>query len=99
MAFYDPDGDEQIYMKRYLITREQLHEVMAQEGDFPNWYGCMICLDVDDHGIPVYTLTSESTRPENAPDPAYVALMIDSLVKDFRMNRKQAEKYVESRMR
>ena len=99
VAFYDPDGDEQIYMKRYLITREQLHEVMAQEGDFPNWYGCMICLDVDDHGIPVYTLTSESTRPENAPDPAYVALMIDSLVKDFRMNRKQAEKYVESRMR
>lgn len=82
-------------MKLYLITRRQLHDVMAQEGQSPNWYGRLVCLDVDDRGIPVYTLTSETLRPENVPDSAYVNLIAGVLEKEFKLRKKQAKAYIE----
>ena len=99
VAFFDPtprDKDDRVYMKLYLITRRQLHDVMAQEGQSPNWYGRLLCLDVDDRGIPVYTLTSETLRPENAPDSAYVNLIAGVLEKEFKLKKTQVSRYIKN---
>lgn len=98
VAFFDPnpkDKDDRVYMKLYLITRRQLHDVMVQEGQSPNWYGRLVCLDVDDHGTPVYTLTSETRRPTNAPSSAYSNLITGILEKEFKLRKKQAKGYIE----
>ena len=97
-AFYDPSqrlGYESVYMKLYLITRGQLYDVMRQEGMSPNWYGRLVCLEVDSHGIPVYTLTSESRRPYNPPDPAYVELMRKVLEGEFRLGKREVKRYLD----
>lgn len=97
VAFFDPEAKgegEYVYMKLYLITRRQLHDVMAQEGKSPNWYGRLVCLEVDAWGIPVYTLTSESHRPENAPAPAYTELISSVLEKEFKLRKKQVSSYL-----
>lgn len=89
VAFYDPSQrgeNDVVYMKLYLITREQMHDVWQQEGMSPNWYGRLVCLDVDDNGIPVYTFTSESRRPPNAPAPAYIELMRKALEEEFKLD-------------
>jgi hypothetical protein len=96
VAFFDPtprDKDDRVYMKLYLITRRQLHDVMAQEGQSPNWYGRLVCLDVDVRGIPVYTFTSETRRPTNAPSSAYTDLIAGVLEKEFKLRKKQAKAY------
>jgi len=54
----------------------------------------MICLEVDEDGIPVYTLTSETRRPENAPSKAYSNLIINALKKEFRMGIRDSKGYV-----
>ena len=97
VAFFNPNPknkDERVYMKSYLITRRQLHDVMAQEGQSPNWYGRLVCLEVDNLGIPVYTLTSENRRPENAPSPAYIELIAKVLREEFKLEKKQIKGYL-----
>ena len=97
VAFFDPnpkDKDERVYMKRYLITRRQFHDVMAQEGKSASWYGRMVCLEVDNFGIPVYTLTSENLRPENTPSPAYIKLIAKVLREEFKLGKKQTKGYL-----
>ena len=97
VAFFNPNPknkDERVYMKSYLITRRQLHDVMAQEGQNPNWYGRLVCLEVDNLGIPVYTLTSENRRPENAPSPAYIELIAKVLREEFKLEKKQIKGYL-----
>lgn len=95
VAFFDPNvKDLTVHMKCYLITRDQLHSVMKQEGKSADWYGRMVCLEVDKWGRPVYTLTSETRRPPNAPSPAYTALIAKALAEEFKMPQKQIEKYM-----
>lgn len=97
VAFYDPaqrNEDDFVYMKLYLITRSQLHDVMKQEGASPNWYGRLFCLEVDDQGIPVYTLTSEAPRPKNTPAEEYTNLIADALTNEFKLGKKQASGYI-----
>ena len=97
VAFYDPaqrNEDDFVYMKLYLITRSQLHDVMKQEGASPNWYGRLLCLEVDDQGIPVYTLTSETCRPQNAPSEAYTNLIANALTNEFELPKKKAAGYI-----
>lgn len=93
----DPVTTFRVYMKRYLITRHQLHDVMVQEGQSPKWYGRLICLELDHMGIPVYTLTCEERRPENAPAPAYVELMMSVLRNEFKLGKRQASGYINSK--
>ena len=98
VAFYDPNPSNEgarVYMKLYLITRQQLHDVMRQEGPSPNWYGRLVCLEVDDFGIPVYTLTSETRRPANAPSPAYANLIADVLKNEFHLRETQVNRYLQ----
>ena len=97
VAFFDPNPknkDEYVYMKRYLVTRRQLHDVMAQEGRSANWYGRLVCLEVDNFGIPVYTLTSENLRPENKPSAAYTELIATVLRGEFGLKKKHVEQYL-----
>lgn len=98
VAFYDPepkDKDYRVHMKLYQITRQQLHDVRKQEGKSENWYGRLICLEVDNRGIPVYTLTSESRRPANAPCEAYKNLIAKALQKEFKLGKRQANAYID----
>lgn len=102
VAFFNPkpkSKDSYVYMKRYLITRQQLHDVMEQEGPSPNWYGRLVCLDIDNQGIPVYTLTSETNRPENTPAPAYTELIVNVLESDFGLKKPQARRYIKKWMK
>lgn len=98
VAFYDPerrgDGDY-VHMKLYQITRQQLHDVRKQEGKGKDWYGRMVCLEVDNHGIPVYTLTSETPRPKNAPSEAYKNLIAGALQKEFKLGKRETKAYIE----
>lgn len=97
VAFFDPNPknkDERVYMKRYLISRRQLHDVMVQEGQSPNWYGRLVCLEVDSHGIPVYTLTSEKIRPEKAPSQSYLNLIATVLRDEFNLKEYQIAGYL-----
>ena len=99
VAFFDPLSKEDfVYMKLYLISRHQLHEVMAQEGASPNWYGRLLCLDLDENGVPVYTLTSESRRPANTPSPAYKDLIAKALCKEFGLTIGEAIRYLNQRI-
>lgn len=97
VAFYVPAPESQedtVYMKRYLITRRQLHDVMAQEGASPYWYGRLVCLEVDGDGIPVYTLTCENRGKRNAPAPGYQDLIAGVLAEEFRLTQTQIRDYL-----
>lgn len=97
VAFYDPDpqnSESFVHMKLYLITRRQLHDVMCQEGKSANWYGRLVCLEVDNHGIPVYTLTSETRRQQNAPSQEYIGLISGVLKKEFKLRDRQIRGYI-----
>ena len=78
VAFYDPDKkDCSALMKLYKIKRSQLNDIRQQEGPSFNWYGRIYCLEmIGDE--PVYTLTSESRRPENSPCDEYRRFIEDS---------------------
>lgn len=98
VAFYDPaqrDECNTVHMKLYQITRQQFHDVQGQEGNSDRWYGRMVCLEVDNHGLPVYTLTSETPRPKNAPSEAYKNLIASALQKEFKLGKRQAHAYIE----
>ena len=106
VAFFDPDVKiliddedefveyETVCMRLYKISRGQLQDVMKQEGPSANWYGRLVCLEVDEDGVPVYTLTSETRRTENAPVAAYTDLIINALKQDCGMGIRQAKAYV-----
>ena len=53
----------------------------------------MVCLDVIDD-CPVFTLTSESVRPENKPSGAYINMMKKALVEECCIGSEEAEEYL-----
>ena len=93
VSFFDPNGEGKTIMRLYKISREQLHDIQAQEGLSANWYGKIVCLDVIDD-CPVYTLTSEHKRPENAPSKAYMDLMYKALVNECGVFDEEAREYL-----
>ena len=97
MAFYDPEArseSDRVHMKLYKISRGQLHGVIIQEGASANWYGRLICLEVDDRSVPVYTITSETLRPRSTPSRPYEDLIKSVLCTEFGMRERQAEGYI-----
>lgn len=93
VAFYDSEGGGTTIMRLYNISRQQLHEIRKQEGNSSAWYGKIECLDVED-GLPVYTLTSEEPRPENAPSERYLSLIERALVEQCGIEEDEAGWYV-----
>lgn len=98
VAFFDAAGDSEVVMRLYNISRGQLHDLQKQEGASPQWYGRLICLDVLEDGNPVYTITSEDIRPQNAPSDAYLALIRKALVEECGMSEVDTGRYLEERL-
>lgn len=99
VAFYDEEAEGGTLMRMYKITRGQLNDVQKQEGPSPSWYGRRVLLGVDADGIPVYTLTSESRRPQTRPDEAYLQLIRNALVNECKMKKGRTEKYLKDCLR
>ena len=92
-AFFDPDGEESVIMRLYLITREQLAHVKTKECDRAEWYGREVRLGEED-GIPVITLTSVSPNPFNAPCARYVEVIRNALIKECGISEQETGEYL-----
>ncbi len=94
VAFYSPDGEDKVIMRMYKITRGQLADIQKQEGCSDNWYGNRLFLGVADNGVPIFTLTSKTVRPQNEPGEAYLNLLKKALREECRMRKNEVEKYI-----
>jgi gamma-glutamylcyclotransferase (GGCT)/AIG2-like uncharacterized protein YtfP len=74
VAFFDSDGNDNVWMRLYKITWEQFLDIQGQEGASANWYGRVVALDVIDN-CPVYTITSEYRHEFNKPSDVYSELV------------------------
>lgn len=97
VAFFDPNGSGQTQMRAYRITRGQLADIQKQEGKSANWYGRTVCLGIKD-GCPIYTLTSETRQPENAPDEVYQQLLQNALVCNCGYKTREAQSYLKQHL-
>ena len=94
VAFYEANFPSETYMRMYKITWGQLKEVQDQECAAPSWYGKLQCLGVDKDNCPIYTLTSETTRNQNAPSYKYFSLLEEALHDRLREDGINADEYL-----
>lgn len=85
VAFYDPGAEGVIFMRLYKLKYAQLMDVRRMEGASPEWYGRIVCLGVKDD-VPIYTLTSETRRPANAPCGEYIRLIVNAMKNELRLS-------------
>ena len=95
VAFYDPAGYEPVLFRLYRITRNQLHDIMRQEGASANWYGHQFLLGMGKDNLPVYTLISSTTRPQKAPSPNYLEVIRTALEKEAGLKPKEVKRYLD----
>ena len=95
VAFYDPAGHESVLFRLYRITRDQLHDIMRQEGASANWYGHQFLLGMGKDNLPVYTLISSTTRPQKAPIPNYLEVIRTALEKEAGLKPKEVKRYLD----
>lgn len=95
VAFYDPAGYEPVLFRLYRITRNQLHDIMRQEGASANWYGHQFLLGMGKDNLPVYTLISSTTRPQKAPSPNYLEVIRSALEKEAGLKPKEVKRYLD----
>ena len=88
VAFFDPEAEGKTVMKLYKIKLSQLFDLRLMEGASPYWYGRIVCLGLKDD-LPVYTLTSETRRPANAPCSSYIRLIIDAMRDELKLSREE----------
>ena len=94
VAFYDPYGKGETFMRLYRITRGQLQDIQKQEGLSARWYGRIVTLGIQKDGIPICTLTSEHRNSRNLPSDKYSGLMLKALVKENGLDETEAQKYL-----
>ncbi len=94
VAFYDPNASGRTYMRMFKVTRQQLKEIQKQEGPSRMWYGKIQALGIHADGCPIYTLTSETRRPANAPDKTYLSLIIRALIEENGFTENEANNYI-----
>lgn len=94
VAFYDPNASGRTFVRMFKITRRQLREIQDQEGSTAKWYGRVQALGIHADGHPIYTLTSETRRPANAPDETYLSLIAKALVEENGFTENEANLYV-----
>ncbi len=95
VAFFDPEGTEEVLMRLYKITYEQFLDVQVQEGTSPNWYGRKVLLGKHPDGCRIYTMTSEERRPQNPPDQSYYHVIHDALSDELAMGKEWTDEYME----
>ena len=81
-------------MRLYQICRAQLHEVQAQEGLSPRWYGRLVTLGVHEDGCPIYTFTSEMRQEPNEPSETYINLIRTALIAGCGLTEAEADAYL-----
>lgn len=91
VAFIDPDADGTIYMRIYLITREQFLEVQDQEGA---WYSRRVDLGVAEDGNPIYTFTAPYRYRSNLPSHKYRDWIESALVNECGLPSETAKTYL-----
>ena len=94
VAFYDPSQPGETHMRLYQISRAQLHEVQAQEGHSPSWYGKLVTLGIHEDGCPIYTFTSEKHQEHNMPSDAYLNLIRTALIGECGLSVQEADTYL-----
>jgi len=94
VAFFENSGRDEVIMRMYKITKEQLKEVQEQEGMSMKWYGKTLCLGLDEDGCPIYTITNGERVPHNEPADNYVALIKKALVEECGISAGEAEEYI-----
>lgn len=94
VAFYDPNASGKTFMRMYKVTRRQMQEIQVQEGPGANWYGRIQALGIHADGSPIYTLTSETRRPANAPDDSYISLIKSALTEENGFTKRDANRYL-----
>ena len=92
VAFIDPDADDTIYMRLYLITREQFAEVQKQEGA---WYSRRVDLGVAEDGNPIYTFTAPYRYPSNPPSKLYRDWIESALIRECGIPASTAKSYLD----
>ncbi|MBQ6234646.1 MAG: hypothetical protein IJK54_01905 [Clostridia bacterium] len=91
VAFIDPDADGTIYMRLYLITREQFLEVQNQEG---RWYSCRVDLGIAEDGNPICTFTAPYRYPSNPPSKLYRDWIESALIHECNLPVSTAKSYL-----
>ena len=94
VAFYEPNYSRKTYMRLYKITWGQLKDVQDQEGNYPNWYGKMLCLGVDKDNCPIYTLTSEKPLESNCVKGEYYEVLRNALADKLREDGVDVDEYI-----
>lgn len=74
VAFLDVEAPGYAIGRAYLVTKEQLEDIHAQEGKGAHWYPDVVELG-QVGGIPAVTLTNRTRRVENAPSEGYLEVM------------------------
>ncbi len=92
VAFIDPDMNDTIYMRLYLITREQFFEVQKQEGA---WYARRVDLGVAEDGNPIYTFTAQYRYPSNSPSKLYRDWIETALISECSIPASTAKAYLD----
>ncbi len=83
VAVFDPSGDGEVAGRAYLLTEEQLDDVVTQEvSGGSGLYDEVVSLpDVD--GVPVRTLGTRMSPVPAAPVPPYLRRVVHGLVETF----------------
>lgn len=81
-------------MRMYKVTRQQLMEIQDQEGSSEKWYGRIYALGIHTDGTPIYTMTSETRHPFNAPDDTYINLISKALTEENGFTEPEANLYI-----
>jgi len=93
VAFYDPAGNEDVHMRLYLIQRDQLCEIQAQEGK--DWYNDEIAItDPSGLGREIRTLTSSTLYAQTEPQDEYLRVIREGLTECFGMSETEANRYL-----
>ena len=95
--FYDDyhiniDADGTIYMRLYLITREQFLEVQDQEGA---WYSRRVDLGLAEDGNPICTFTAPYRYPSNPPSKLYRDWIESALICECSIPTSTAKSYLD----
>lgn len=75
----------------YLVTREQLESIRAQEGAVYDLIACHPPVD----GREVLAVTVADPGPPGAPPPAYVDTMVRGLMESWHLDEDAARRYVD----
>jgi len=108
VALYDPEGDDEVAGRAYLLTHGQLSDVVAQEtrqdpgvdlglasgvAGGTGLYDAVVALGTY-HDAPVFTLGSRRRHAPTAPRPAYLRRVVRGLVETFGWDAAQCADYL-----